>query len=279
MEKFTDTQLQRLSELNANVENMERTFEDIVKRDKEFKSLELSLSKINREKIKEFLDEKHLPLVNKIEKALTKWLTEEIGFSQVNTPLILPKAMLDKMTITDDHALSNQVFWLDAKKCLRPMLAPNLYVMMRDLHKVTKSPVKIFEVGPCFRKETQGARHMNEFTMLNLVELDSCKDGDQMKRLKELAIGAMEAIGFNDYQLEMTNSEVYGETMDIVSGDLELASCAFGPHTLDANWGVFDTWVGIGFGIERIALAMGGYQNIKRVGRSLSYLDGARLNV
>ena len=51
------------------------------------------------------------------------------------------------------------------------------------------------------------------------------------------------------------------------------------PHPLDGEWGIFDTWVGIGFGMERIAMAMGGYQTIKRVGRSLAYLDGARLNV
>jgi phenylalanyl-tRNA synthetase alpha chain len=268
-----------LSELNAPFEAISKCFENINERDAYFKEIEIELSRESKTKLLKFLREEHVPLVNKIENDLKEWLTKREGFNQVNTPLILPKNMLEKMSITQEHPLTKQVFWLDDKRCLRPMLAPNLYTLMRDIYKITKEPVRIFEVGPCFRKETQGARHMNEFTMLNLVEMAGCKDGDQNKRLRELAISAMEAIGFDNYQLEETESEVYGETLDIVSGDIEIASCATGPHPLDAQWGVFHTWVGIGFGIERIALAMGGYENIKRVGRSLSYLDGSRLNI
>jgi phenylalanyl-tRNA synthetase alpha chain len=279
MEKLTVTQIQRLSELNAPFEVISKGFENIAERDSYFKEIEIALSRQNKTKLLKFLSEEHVPLVNKIENDLKEWLTKQEGFNQVNTPLILPKNMLEKMSITEEHPLTKQVFWLDDKRCLRPMLAPNLYTLMRDIYKITKEPVRIFEVGPCFRKETQGARHMNEFTMLNLVEMAGCEDGDQNKRLKELAISAMKAIGFDNYQLEETESEVYGETLDIVSGDIEIASCATGPHILDANWGVFQTWVGIGFGIERIALAMGRYENIKRVGRSLSYLDGSRLNI
>lgn len=279
MEKLTVTQIQRLSELNASFEVISKSFENIIARDAYFKEIEIELSRQSKSKLIKFLHEEHVPLVNKIENDLKEWLTKREGFNQVNTPLILPKNMLEKMSITQEHPLTKQVFWLDDKRCLRPMLAPNLYTLMRDIYKITKEPVRIFEVGPCFRKETQGARHMNEFTMLNLVEMAGCLDGNQNKRLKELAISAMKAIGFDDYQLEETESEVYGETLDIVSGDIEIASCATGPHPLDAQWGVFQTWVGIGFGIERIALAMGGYENIKRVGRSLSYLDGSRLNI
>ena len=279
MEKLTVTQIQRLSELNAPFEVISKGFENIADRDSYFKEIEIVLSRQSKTKLIKFLSEEHVPLVNKIENDLKEWLTKQEGFNQVNTPLILPKNMLEKMSITEEHPLTKQVFWLDDKRCLRPMLAPNLYTLMRDIYKITKEPVRIFEVGPCFRKETQGARHMNEFTMLNLVEMAGCKDGDQNKRLKELAISAMKAIGFENYQLEETESEVYGETLDIVSGDIEIASCATGPHPLDEKWGVFQNWVGIGFGIERIALAMGGYENIKRVGRSLSYLDGSRLNI
>jgi phenylalanyl-tRNA synthetase alpha chain len=279
MKTLTITQIQRLSELNAPNEIISKDFEDVNSRDLYFKGIELELSRNNKIKLQKFIDEEHIPLVNKIENNLKDWLMSEEGFSQVNTPIILPKNMLEKMSITEDHPLTKQVFWLDQKRCLRPMLAPNLYSLMRDLYKLTKQPVRIFEVGPCFRKETQGARHMNEFTMLNLVEMAGCKDGEQNARLRELAASAMKAIGFENYQIEETESEVYGETLDIVSGDIELASCATGPHPLDAHWGVFENWVGIGFGIERIALAMGGYENIKRVGRSLSYLDGSRLNV
>ena len=183
------------------------------------------------------------------EKLFTEWLTEKEGFTQVVTPIIISEAMLTKMTITEDHPLRNQIFRVDSKKYLRPMLAPNLYEVMRDLHKTTKEPVRIFEVGPCFRKESQGADHLNEFTMLNLVTFAETPDGEQMDRLKQLANDAMKMLGISDYRLEISESEVYGETLDIICGDLEVASGAYGPHPLDSRWGIFDTtWVGIGFG-------------------------------
>jgi phenylalanyl-tRNA synthetase alpha chain len=120
---------------------------------------------------------------------------------------------------------------------------------------------------------------MNEFTMLNLVDFAGVEDGRQMDRLQQLAEGAMKAIGVDDYELEIEKSEVYGETMDIVRGGLEIASGAYGPHFLDPKWGVFETWVGIGFGIERIAMSMENYKTIKRVGKSIAYLDGSPLNL
>jgi Phenylalanyl-tRNA synthetase alpha subunit len=278
-ENYTVTQRQRLIELNAEQHIVDQEFELAEERNQTFKKVEFDYVKQNREKLKKLLHEEHKPLALQIQDKLIKWLTEEAGFTQVSTPVIITAGMLDKMTITKDHPLTNQVFWLDPKRCLRPMLAPNLYEVMRDLHKVTKEPVKIFEVGSCFRKESQGAQHLNEFTMLNLVELAGVEEGQQMERLQELAKGAMMAIGMDDYEMVTEKSEVYGETMDIVTGDLELASGAYGPHFLDPKWGVFDTWVGIGFGIERIAMKMGNHQTIKRVGKSITYLDGAPLNL
>ncbi|HYE68774.1 MAG TPA: pyrrolysine--tRNA(Pyl) ligase large subunit [Anaerovoracaceae bacterium] len=278
-EKFTTTQMQRLVELNAGEEICEQTFETTEERNQFFRTAEARLAKGNKEKINQLLKISHKPLAAQIEERLKNWLTQVEGFTQVTTPTIISATALDKMTITKEHPLTNQVFWLDPKRCLRPMLAPNLYEVMRDLHKITKEPVKIFEAGSCFRKESQGAQHMNEFTMLNLVELAGVEEGQQMERLKYLAEAAMKAIGIHDYELVIEKSEVYGETMDIVVDGLELASGAYGPHFLDSKWGVFDPWVGIGFGIERIAMKMGNYQTIKRVGKSIAYIDGSPLNL
>jgi len=278
-ETFTTTQQQRLTELNAEPELIASEFDDKTERDRAFREKEAGLVRSNREKLIKLLSEERRPLAIQIEERLKDWLTKDAGFTQVTTPVIITSSMLDKMTITKDHPLTGQVFWLDSKRCLRPMLAPNLYTVMRDLRKITKEPVRIFEVGSCFRKESQGAQHMNEFTMLNLVDFGGVEEGRQMERLKELAEGAMKAIGLDAYTLEIETSEVYGETMDIVKGDLEIASGAYGPHFLDSKWGVFEPWVGIGFGIERIAMSMGNYRTIKRVGKSIAYLDGSPLNL
>ena len=176
------------------------------------------------------------------------------------------------MTIDEFHHLSEQVFWLDKKRCLRPMLAPNLYVVMRELRRISGEPVKIYEIGSCFRKESQGAQHMNEFTMLNCVELAAVEDGQQVDELKRLAHEAMKALGVpeEEYELVVEESTVYGSTVDIEINGMEVASGSYGPHFLDSQWGVFDTWVGIGFGIERLTMALEKSRTIKRYGRSIT---------
>lgn len=279
--EFSVAQRQRLAELNAPEASLNRQFADVKERENAFKTAEKELIEENKDALFALRDGSRRPLLLEIETALIKWLTEEEGFTQVVTPIILPRNMLAKMTIGDDHPLFQQVFWVDKNKCLRPMLAPNLYDVMRSLQKVWGDPVRIFEAGPCFRKESQGARHLNEFTMLNFVELAAVKEGEQMARLKELAVKAMEVVGIDDYELVGDDSVVYGntQTLDIVVNGMEVASGAFGPHFLDEKWGIFDTWVGIGFGLERLAMMKEDYHNIKRVGRSLMYLNGARLNI
>lgn len=278
-EMMTETQIKRLIELNADKDDLDRQFESKTDRDAFYREREKYYADINRQRIKECLNISHEVALVTVQKRISQWLTEKKQFTQVATPAFITKDMLSKMTITPEHALYNQVFWIDDKKCLRPMLAPNLYELMRDLKRTTRQPVRIFEVGSCFRKESQGSQHLNEFTMLNLVQFGGIEEGSQMQILKDMATEAMDFLHIENYELVMENSEVYNETLDIVVDGMEIASCSFGPHSLDERWGVFDAWVGMGFGIERLAMAMNDYNNIKRVGRSLTYFNGARLTV
>lgn len=271
------TQKQKLIELNAEPALLDEVFTDTKARNQLFQKVEKELVNKNKEQLLKLKDSGFRPLLSRLESKLIDRLNQE-GFVQVITPIILAKNMLEKMTITSEHPLSKQVFWLDDNKCLRPMLAPNLYYLLRNLERLWKKPVKIFEIGPCFRKESQGAHHLNEFTMLNLVEL-GVPEGSQDERLRELGSILMKEIGIENYELVLEESDVYGTTVDVVSGDLELGSGAYGPLKLDEQWGIFDPWVGIGFGLERLAMTLQGYRNIRRVGRSLSYLDGSRLNI
>jgi pyrrolysyl-tRNA synthetase-like protein len=274
---WTVTQKQRLSELNADGDLQDQVFADTAAREKKFKQLERELARENKRELLNLKENSRRPLLCQLESRLVDRLTQE-GFVQVVTPILLSKGMLNKMTITQEHPLVKQVFWVDQDKCLRPMLAPNLYHLLKDLRRLWGKPVRIFEIGPCFRKESQGAYHLNEFTMLNLVELDDL-EGQQEERLKELAEIAMDAVGIKNYRLEKDECHVYGNTIDVISDDLELGSGAYGPHKLDDAWGIIDPWVGIGFGLERLVVTVKGHKNIRRAGRSLSYLDGARLNI
>jgi len=278
MEKFTVTQIERLKQLDIDDETINMEFENIDERNTRFKETEKKKIKDAKYEIKKLLSEKHITVSDELGKKLTEWLMD-MGYTKVITPTIITKDQLKGMTIDEDNHLFSQVFWIDKNKCLRPMLAPNLYVVMRELKRITNEPVKIFEIGSCFRKESQGARHMNEFTMLNMVELATVSDGNQKEVLKELAKKSMEVLGIDEYELVMEESAVYGFTLDIEINGIEVASASYGPHDLDVNWGVYDTWVGIGFGVERLAMAINKSSTIKRFGKSTNFIDGQTMKL
>ncbi len=54
---------------------------------------------------------------------------------------------------------------------------------------------------------------------------------------------------------------------------------ARGPHALDVEWGIHDTWVGFGIGMERMLMLINGDSNISKWCKSIAYLDGIRLKV
>ncbi|NCB41785.1 MAG: pyrrolysine--tRNA(Pyl) ligase large subunit [Clostridia bacterium] len=279
MVSFTTTQKERLAELSADESLSNLEFETERERNLFFQNAEKEWVKKSRENIWDLLHEKHEPILLTTQRLLENWLKEKEKFTQVSTPSIITGDMLKKMNINEDSDLLDQVFWLGNNKCLRPMLAPNLYVMMRELKRISGEPVKIFECGSCFRKESQGAQHLNEFTMLNMVELAATEEGKQAETLEYYAHEAMKAVGIDRYELIREESVVYKETIDIVVDGLEVASGAYGPMYLDGRWGVFDVWVGIGFGVERLAAIMGGFKNIRRTGKSITYINGVPLNI
>ena len=276
---WSDIQYHRLTELNADSSDLNRQYKSVDERDREYQALEKKLAKRERERLAEFGESCSQPRLIDLERRLSDLLVKN-GFVQVVTPIIMSKGLLSKMGIDDKHPLTSQIYWLGGNKCLRPMLAPHLYFILRDLLRLWKKPVRIFEVGPCFRKESQGSHHSSEFSMLNLVEM-GLPETHRGERIRELAALVVNAAGVMNYKLEMEKSEVYGETLDFVSseGDIELGSGAMGPHPLDRKWKIVDTWVGIGFGLERLLMASQKSLNLGRMGRSLTYLNGIRLNV
>ena len=276
---WTSIQLNRLKELSAEDADLQIVFDDSGSRDRTYQQLEKKLVKIQRHRLQQLRDGHRRPGLCRLESRLTDVLVRN-DFVQVTTPTILSRGLLARMSIDDTHPLASQIFWLDKDKCLRPMLAPHLYFVLQDLLRLWEKPVRIFEVGSCFRKESQGAHHSNEFTMLNLVEMGLPEDA-RRQRLEELAALVTGAAGVNDYVIETESSAVYGETIDILAGAnrMEVGSAAMGPHVLDRAWQITDTWVGIGFGLERLLMVAEKSSSLARMGRSLAYLDGIRLNI
>ena len=276
---WTETQLRRLKELESSDQDLGRGFETEKDRDRAFQILEQDLVRSAHQKLDELRSGPRRPRLCRLEDRLAKVLTNN-GFVQVTTPTIMSKGLLAKMSIDDHHPLASQIFWLGKDRCLRPMLAPHLYYVLKDLLRLWEKPVRIFEIGSCFRKESQGSRHANEFTMLNLVEMGLAPDL-RRQRIEELATLVTDAAGVDRYTFESIDSTVYGETIDIVAGEnkLEIGSAAMGPHALDRAWQITDAWVGIGFGLERLLMVAQNFNSLGKVGRSLGYLDGIRLNV
>ena len=279
MVSWTETQLRRLQELDASASELNQKFEDATAREQAFQDLEKKQVAECRQRLKTFREIHLRPGLCKLEAKLADTLIKH-GFVQVTTPIMMSRGLLQKMSIDANHPLNSQIYWLDKNKCLRPMLAPHLYYVLVDLLRLWDKPVKIFEVGPCFRKESHGAQHSSEFTMLNLVEMGLPED-QRKDRIKSLGALVSKTAGVSEYDFEKITSEIYGDTIDIVAGNdrVEVGSAAMGPHPLDRPWKITDTWVGIGFGLERLLMVAQNSSNLAKMGRSLTYLDGIRLNI
>lgn len=276
---WSEVQERRLRELAADESQVSAEFGSTQERDRAFQQLARTLVERSRRCLQE-VREKHLrPALCRLESLLVECLVRA-GFVQVATPTILSRGLLKKMSIDENHPLAAQVFWLDKDRCLRPMLAPHLYYILKDLLRLWPKPVRIFEVGSCFRKDTRGAAHTVEFTMLNLVEMGLAQEKRE-QRLAELADLVTGAAGLDGYSLQKERSAVYGETIDLLAGAdrIEVGSAALGPHALDRAWQISEPWVGIGFGLERLLMVREKGGSAARFGRSLAYLDGVRLNV
>lgn len=275
---LTSAQQNRLIELGEDTDNLSVLFRDADECNRFFQKTEGALVKKSRERLLTLIKCEKRPLLCRLEETLAAALREE-GFLQVTTPVILSKKFLSRMTIDGSHPLNDQVFWIDKNSCLRPMLAPNLYDISKKLMSVSPLPLRVFEIGSCFRKESEGRSHLKEFTMLNLVEW-GLKEEDRVERLKQLAKITLNTAEIADYRIVEEDSTVYGKGLDIVDTDgLELASTSMGPHKLDTVWKISCTWVGLGFGLERLLMSREKANGIHRYSKSLSYFDGACLSI
>ncbi len=270
---FTEPQVQHLMEY-GDARWSELVFDSPEERDRRFSKEMSALEARNDRAIKDLIRSPRRHDLCDLEDRIARRLVS-MGFVEVRTPTMISTDALSRMTITPDHPLYKQVFFIDDKRCLRPMLAPNLYVVMRRLRDHTDGPVKIFEIGSCFRKESKSSRHLEEFTMMNLVDLGP--DGNPSDRLKEYIAAVMDEVGL-DYALTREESDVYIETMDVEVDGTEVASGAVGPHVLDAAHDIHEPWAGVGFGLERLLMLANGKSSARKTGRSLSYQDGLRLD-
>ncbi len=276
---FSEEQQRRLTALGASDVELYAEFTTATERNKVFQQTETRLVAEQHHRLETLCTTTRRPFHLALQERLAKAL-RDAGFLQIQTPTILTRKRLEKMGVFDGSIMEKQVFWLDERHCLRPMLAPHLYEYMRDLGRLRPRPLRFFEMGSCFRRESQGQLHAAEFTMLNLVEMGVPEEMDLRERLRDLGALVLDTAGIEGWRMTDEDSVVYGETADFVTADgMELASSALGPHALDAAWGIMENWIGIGFGIERLTMAATNERNVAKTGSSLAYIDGIRLRL
>ncbi|MEA4978063.1 MAG: pyrrolysine--tRNA(Pyl) ligase large subunit [Methanomassiliicoccaceae archaeon] len=271
--RYTESQIQKLREYGDGPVDLSE-FSDAAERDISFTKLMAAEMSANDAAIKDMVSNPRGHDLVQLERELSKALMDA-GFVEVRTPTIISKAALAKMTITEDHPLYRQVFFIDSKRCLRPMLAPNLYYYMRKLRDHTDDTIRFFEIGSCFRKESHSGRHLEEFTMLNLVEQGQIED--PVADLREFIDIVMDTVGMK-YETAREESDVYVETLDVEVDGVEVASGAVGPHILDAAHDIHEPWCGIGFGLERLLAMKNGKNSVRKTGRSLTYMNGRKID-
>jgi phenylalanyl-tRNA synthetase alpha chain len=275
MERFTVTQKRRLKELSAPLELLERAFDDVKERDEFFDTFVSELLITNKTQLQRLIHKGLCSPLGTIGRKVNEVAISQ-GFTEVNTPILMLDSHVRRMGIDESNKLWKQIIWLNDNLCLRPMLAPNLYQVMKRLRKFL-SPVQIFEIGPCFRKEEEGSLHSTEFTMANMVELAPYREPHVA--LRDMINKVMKSIGLINYEIKESPCAVYGETLDVLVNGIEVASGVIGPIPIDINWGITEPWAGVGFGLERLAMLKKGLDRIKPVARSLTYLNGIFLNM
>jgi len=240
----------------------------------EFAELEAELTARRKQELRDIYENSREHMLAKLERDISAFLISK-GFIEIKSSLLIPEEYIIRMGINKDAELSKQVFRTDDGQCLRPMLAPVLYNYLRRFDKILPGPIKIFEIGPCYRKESDGSSHLEEFTMVNFCQMG---EGSTRENLIQLIDEFLTHLGIS-YEIEGDECMVYGATVDIMHGDLELSSAVVGPVPMDIDWGVNKPWIGAGFGLERLLKAKHNFKNIKRGSRSEFYYNGIYTNL
>ncbi len=267
--EFTQSQKNRILSLLGPGEMI-----SFKKEKRSFKEIESTLLTQRRQELRKMYEDDRENLLGKLERTITEFFVDR-GFLEIKSPILIPFEYMERMGVGEDKKLAEQIFRVDDNMCLRPMLAPGLYNCLRKFDNVLPDPIRIFEIGPCYRKESDGKSHLEEFTMLNFCQMGSRCSRENLEYLIE---DFLEFLGI-DYEIVADSCMVYGDTIDVMHKDLELSSAVVGPIPMDMDWGIDKPWMGAGFGLERLLKVKHDFKNIKRSSRSESYYNGIGTNL
>lgn len=266
---FTQSQKDRIVSLLAPDEMI-----SFSKEKRPFQELEITLTNKRKDELRKVYEDNRENLLGKLERQITNFFVER-GFMEIKSPILIPFEYMERMGVGEDTKLSQQIFRVDNTMCLRPMLAPGLYNYLNKFDNVLPDPIRIFEIGPCYRKESDGKSHLEEFTMLNFCQMGSKCTRENLILLIEDFLDFLNI----EHEIVSDNCMVYGETIDVLHKDMELSSAVVGPIPQDRDWGINKPWMGAGFGLERLLKVIHNFKTIKRAARCENYYNGISTNL
>lgn len=238
-----------------------------------FDVLEKELIDRRKQDVRRIYETSREDMLAALERDISEFLRKR-GFMEIKSSILIPEDYLLRMGIDVKTDEDYKVFQTNGNMYLRPMLAPVLYNYLRRFDSILPDPVKIFEVGTCYRRESNSNTHLEEFTMVNFCHMG---EGATHENLMDLIDSFLTHLGI-EYTTEGDSCLVYGNTVDVMHGDMELSSAVVGPVPMDIDWGISKPWIGAGFGLERLLKAKHGFKNIKRGSRSELYYNGNYIN-
>ncbi|OPY21133.1 MAG: Pyrrolysine--tRNA ligase [Methanomethylovorans sp. PtaU1.Bin093] len=244
------------------------------KEKRSFQQLEAELINKRKDDLRKVYEDSRENLLGKLERQITEFFVER-GFMEIKSPILIPFEYMERMGVGEDTKLSQQIFRVDESMCLRPMLAPGLYNYLYKFDNILPDPIRIFEIGPCYRKESDGKSHLEEFTMLNFCQMGSKCTRETLILLIEDLLDSLNI----EHEIVADNCMVYGETIDVLHKDMELSSAVVGPIPQDRDWGINKPWIGAGFGLERLLKVTHNFKTIKRAARCENYYNGISTNL
>jgi O-phosphoseryl-tRNA synthetase len=154
---------------------------------------------------------------------------------------------------------------------LRSHMTAGWFPLLGQMQKKYPLPLKLFSIGKRYRREQKlDASHLYESTSASIVvmaEEITMEDGKNLteKIIKDLGLGACKIVA------KKSTSKYYAPGMDlevyIKFGDkeLEIANLGFYSPVPLSKYKIWYPVLNLGFGVERIAMILGGIDDIRKL--------------
>ncbi len=152
-----------------------------------------------------------------------------------------------------------------SKLTLRSHMTAAWYPTLAAIQHRRENPIKLFSIGPRFRREQRlDATHLKVHFGASCVLLD---DEIDMEAGKELVSKILKELGFEDVDFveKTAASNYYSKEYEIFDGKTEIADWGLYSKRSLENYGIEGDVFNLGFGIERIIMALEGFEDIREL--------------